>query len=86
MDRLLSVILPRPTGEPRPLRRLLRLAALRRSRLRLAELDDHLLRDIGLTRGEASLEAERVSWDAPAHWFRQGHAIGPKTPGSAQTS
>lgn len=57
-------------GRPRPLRRLLSAIALRRSRVRLAELDDHLLRDIGLTRGQAAAEGERSSWDAPDHWLR----------------
>lgn len=47
--------------------------ALRRSRLRLAELDEHLLSDIGLTRTEAAAEAARTApapprWDAPARW------------------
>jgi uncharacterized protein YjiS (DUF1127 family) len=36
----------------------------------LAELDDHMLRDIGLTREQARHEAERPSWDAPSHWYR----------------
>ena len=31
-------------------------------------LDDHLLRDIGVTRAEALSEADRAPWDAPAHW------------------
>ena len=43
---------------------------LRRSRQALADLDDHLLRDIGLTRDEAREEAERPVWDAPATWMR----------------
>jgi uncharacterized protein YjiS (DUF1127 family) len=48
--------------------RALGLAALARSRRSLLKLDDHLLRDIGLTRAEALAEAERASWDAPSHW------------------
>lgn len=43
-------------------------AALSRSRRGLARLDDHLLRDIGLTRTEAMAEASRAAWDAPWHW------------------
>jgi uncharacterized protein YjiS (DUF1127 family) len=43
---------------------------LRRSRHRLGELDDHLLKDIGLSRTQAGREATRPSWDAPAHWLR----------------
>jgi len=53
-------------------------AAIRRSRRGLAELDDHLLRDLGLSREEACREAARPAWDAigrapwdaPAHWLR----------------
>jgi uncharacterized protein YjiS (DUF1127 family) len=41
---------------------------LHRTRARLAMLDDHLLRDIGLTRAEAAAEAARPVWDAPGHW------------------
>jgi uncharacterized protein YjiS (DUF1127 family) len=47
---------------------LLRLAAIARSRGRLARLDDHLLQDIGLTRAEAEAEANRPAWDVPSHW------------------
>ncbi len=39
-----------------------------RSRQSLARLDDHLLRDIGVTRDEAVAEASRAPWDAPSHW------------------
>jgi uncharacterized protein YjiS (DUF1127 family) len=42
--------------------------ALARSRRGLRRLDDHLLRDIGLTRQEAEAEASRAAWDAPSHW------------------
>ncbi len=42
--------------------------ALHRQRARLAELDDHLLRDIGLSRDDARAEAQRSFWDVPAHW------------------
>jgi uncharacterized protein YjiS (DUF1127 family) len=45
-----------------------RLAALARSRHGLARLDDHLLRDIGISRNQALAEASRAPWDAPAHW------------------
>ena len=48
--------------------RVLSAAALARSRRGLARLDDHLLRDIGLTRTEALKEARRRDWDAPSHW------------------
>lgn len=48
--------------------RLLAASALKRSRHSLSQLDDRLLRDIGLTRAEALSEADRAPWDAPAHW------------------
>lgn len=34
----------------------------RRQRRMLAELPDHLLKDIGITRSEAQLEARRAFW------------------------
>lgn len=44
------------------------LATHSRSRKGLMRLDDHLLRDIGVTREEAQAEASRPIWDAPLHW------------------
>lgn len=41
---------------------LLTRAELSRSRRQLAELDDRLLRDIGLDRGKARFEASRGFW------------------------
>lgn len=41
---------------------------LYRQRRALAALDDHQLRDLGLTRAQAEAEAARPLWDAPAHW------------------
>ncbi|MDM7932835.1 DUF1127 domain-containing protein [Tabrizicola sp.] len=55
---------------PRPVAGLWRLIALSRSRRHLARLDDHLLRDIGLSRAEAEAEVARPVWDAPPHWHR----------------
>lgn len=49
--------------------RALAFATLSRSRRSLARLDDHLLRDIGLTRTEAMAETSRAAWDAPSHWM-----------------
>ncbi len=42
--------------------------ALHRQHQALLQLDDDLLRDIGLTRFEATSEANRPVWDAPNHW------------------
>lgn len=54
------------------LRAILRTLRLCRTRRDLATLDDHILRDIGLTRAEAQAEAARrpwdANWDAPNHW------------------
>ena len=34
----------------------------------LAQLDDHLLRDIGLTRAQANALAAQEPWDGMPHW------------------
>ncbi len=47
---------------------LLSLVELRHQRGQLAELDAHLLSDIGLTEAAAQKEAHRSFWDAPDHW------------------
>ena len=39
-----------------------------RQRRALTRLDDHLLRDIGITRDQAEAEANTPLWDAPWHW------------------
>lgn len=67
--RPVALIRPVPAG-PRPslLVRLLHALAVSRSRRALTRLDDHLLRDIGLTRDEAEAEARRRDWGAPLHW------------------
>ena len=49
---------------------LLDVLALRRSRQSLATLDDHMLRDIGLTREQAQSEADRAAWDVSPTWRR----------------
>ncbi|MDH3741823.1 MAG: DUF1127 domain-containing protein [Hyphomicrobiales bacterium] len=41
-------------------------ARVRRERQLLATLDDRMLKDIGLTRADANLEAARPSWDVPS--------------------
>jgi len=43
--------------------RLLRWQELARQRAQLGELDDHLLRDMGITRAGARMEATRPFWD-----------------------
>lgn len=62
------------SARPSLLRRLLDGLASReteaRARHRLARLEPHLLRDIGMTAEEAKALAKRPEWDAPAHWKR----------------
>ena len=44
------------------------LLSLHRSRVDLASLDEHMLKDVGLTKDEAKKEAERPVWDVPGNW------------------
>ncbi len=53
-----------------PFKRIARLIALQKERRQLADLDQHLLDDIGIDRHKALAEAERPVWDAPGAWFR----------------
>jgi uncharacterized protein YjiS (DUF1127 family) len=39
---------------------------VRRERRQLLEMNDHMLRDVGLTRAQARQEAARPFWDVPA--------------------
>ncbi len=48
-----------------PLKWLVQALATRHQRMRLDQLDDHLLRDIGIDRPTARLESERPFWDLP---------------------
>lgn len=41
-----------------------------RERRALSRLDDHLLNDLGLSRGDVQEEINRAPWDAPRHWKR----------------
>lgn len=50
------------------LRKLFAMMSLSRQRRTLKDLEDHLLRDIGVTREEADIESKRRVWDAPVHW------------------
>lgn len=68
MSRSIAARSARTTPRLRLLSRLLGLMSLHRQRRSLAHLDDHLLRDIGLTPEQAQMEATRPLWDAPAHW------------------
>lgn len=47
-----------------------KLIGLARQRHTLAALDDHMLKDIGITRAQAQTEADRPVWDAPSNWMR----------------
>ncbi|SEN49581.1 DUF1127 domain-containing protein [Palleronia pelagia] len=51
-----------------PFSRLVAWAALMRQRTDLAQLDEHLRDDLGLTRQDVADELSRPSWDAPSHW------------------
>ena len=68
MHRTLATPAARPARRLRLLHRLAQIGALFRQRRSLASLDDHLLRDIGVTREQAQNEATRPLWDVPAHW------------------
>ena len=48
-----------------PMKWVLHALATRHQRMRLDELDDHLLRDIGVDRTTARRESERPFWDLP---------------------
>jgi len=53
-----------PTGL-NPVKWLVQALATRKQRMRLDQLDDHLLRDIGVDRRIAYWEAHRPFWDRP---------------------
>lgn len=53
----------RPSLAQRVLARLAEMRRAQRTRRLLAEMDDHLLSDIGVGRGEAMMEASRAPWD-----------------------
>ncbi len=48
--------------------RLYMFVELARERHTLAQMDDHLLRDIGMTRDDARREYRKPFWDVPAGW------------------
>jgi uncharacterized protein YjiS (DUF1127 family) len=49
-------------------RRMLIMAALRRQRQALAQMDAHRLRDLGISHADARAEAARPIWDLPPGW------------------
>ncbi len=55
----------RPRGVWDALRRRMAIAQQRRA---LRSLDDHMLKDIGVTAAEAIAEAEKPHWDVPTNW------------------
>lgn len=59
---------PAPQGRPGLWRRIARAMAVARERRALSRLDEHLLRDVGLTRDAARREANRDAWDVPERW------------------
>ena len=48
------------------LARLAQMLQVRRERRQLAALDDTILKDLGLSRGDVERETQRWSWDLPA--------------------
>jgi uncharacterized protein YjiS (DUF1127 family) len=42
--------------------------ALARQRRQLSALDQHMLRDIGITSAQAAAESKKPAWDVPNHW------------------
>ena len=69
MTLTFSRLLPR-IGLSASIDTLARLHAVWRQRQALKTLDDAVLRDIGVTRGQAREEANRAIWDAPVSWYR----------------
>lgn len=67
MERLL-VSAYRPHAARSLLSRLASALAHQRQRSRLAQLEAHMLNDIGVSRQEALREANRPIWDAPDNW------------------
>ena len=41
-----------------------------RERQQLSALDEHMLKDVGLTRFDVETETKRPIWDAPNRWMR----------------
>jgi uncharacterized protein YjiS (DUF1127 family) len=52
-----------------PFRWIMARRELARQRHALRHLDPKILDDIGITREQALREADRPTWDVPAHWL-----------------
>ena len=52
------------------LNNLKKLFGVARQRRTLASLDNRALKDIGVTRTEANIEANRSFWDVPDFWLK----------------
>jgi len=59
----------RPLRKTNLLTTMLKAASIRRERQCLKGLDEHILKDIGVSRIDADVEASRPVWDAPSRWF-----------------
>ncbi|MDK3073672.1 DUF1127 domain-containing protein [Sedimentitalea sp. JM2-8] len=59
-----------PVARPSLGARIARAYGLWLQRQQLRRLDDAALRDIGISRAQAEIEASRPIWDAPASWTR----------------
>ncbi len=69
MPRIVTQVRPAPYRHRASLLDwLLARVALLHQRRQLAQLEPHMLEDIGVTEGEAQTEAKRPFWDAPQHW------------------
>jgi uncharacterized protein YjiS (DUF1127 family) len=68
---MFTIYRARTAAQPRVsiLRRIRAALELRRQRQHLTELDDHMLRDIGLTAEQVHAEADQPIWHAPHHWL-----------------
>ena len=67
MERAIASVRRRTSGRSL-LSRLADALAHQRQRNRLAQLEEHMLNDIGVSRREALREANRPIWDAPDNW------------------
>ena len=58
------------TGTVNVVKKIVTFFSIHRERAALRKLDASLLEDIGITRAEAEMEANRPAWDAPERWRR----------------